>query len=97
VQQWWDSYKAEYFPDAGRVNQDTPLPASATAEPPPGIECFLCGGNRDPYNLVTVMIHRWELGEIKRLLAVTEAEVQQTAKGLNPAADPADKPNGGVQ
>ena len=46
---------------------------SASARPPEdplppavGICCQLCGGNRDPYNLVTVMMHKWEWEEIQR-------------------------------
>lgn len=31
--------------------------------------CFFCGGAKDPYNLVTVRIHKWELEEIQRRLA----------------------------
>lgn len=39
--------------------------------PPPAYvdECFLCGGARDPYNLVTVRVHRWELEEIRKSIA----------------------------
>lgn len=37
--------------------------------------CFFCGGAKDPYNLVTVRIHRWELEELqKRLAAAGVAE-----------------------
>lgn len=97
VQQWWEEWKSYHLPDARRVNADTPLPASVHAEPSPGIECFLCGGNKDPYNLVTVLVHKWELSEIRRMLAASEAEVVQLAKGVTSSAETADKPNGGVK
>jgi len=54
----------------------TPAPAApvdgAGAEAPAPayrIACELCGGDKDPYNLVQVMIHRWEWDEVKRQLA----------------------------
>lgn len=33
-------------------------------------ECALCGGNKDPYNLVNVTIHKWELDLILRAQTV---------------------------
>jgi ParB/RepB/Spo0J family partition protein len=32
----------------------------------PRIECALCGGAKDPYNLINVMIHKWHWDEIIR-------------------------------
>jgi ParB/RepB/Spo0J family partition protein len=31
-----------------------------------GIECALCGGSKDPWNLITVMMHKWHWDEILR-------------------------------
>lgn len=31
-------------------------------------KCFMCGGDKDPWNLETVQIHRWEKEEILRLM-----------------------------
>lgn len=30
--------------------------------------CEFCGGDRDPYNLVNIYIHRWELEELRKVL-----------------------------
>jgi ParB/RepB/Spo0J family partition protein len=41
------------------------VPAGFVPPPPaPAIACQLCGGDRDPYNLVSVLIHKWEWQEI---------------------------------
>jgi ParB family chromosome partitioning protein len=31
-------------------------------------ECAFCGGRKDPWNLVSIYVHKWELAEIKRVL-----------------------------
>ncbi|MGH9378988.1 MAG: hypothetical protein ACRD1I_09330, partial [Terriglobia bacterium] len=47
-----------------------PEAAVEAVTPPPHIDCcFFCGGAKDPYNLVTVRIHRWELDELQKRLA----------------------------
>lgn len=97
VQEWWDAFKVEHFPDVQRVNQDTPLPASVTAAPSSSVECFLCGGSKDPYNLVSVLIHKWELTEIHRLLRTAELKEQDEAGDTHALTPAADKPGGGVQ
>jgi ParB/RepB/Spo0J family partition protein len=55
------------------VSFDTPAPAAApttaSAPPPNSFACFLCGGSLDPYNLVTVQIHKWELAEVQKMIA----------------------------
>lgn len=83
VQQWWDDWRSYHFPELQRINQDTPLPPTIPQESH-GIECFVCGGYKDPYNLVTVLIHKWELAEMQRLLAATVAEVQNVAQEQSP-------------
>jgi ParB/RepB/Spo0J family partition protein len=52
--------------DGSGVVDDSPAgvtvgPAAAAVS-----RCALCGGDRDPYNLVTVQIHRWEWEQIER-------------------------------
>ena len=97
VQQWWDDWKSYHMPDVQRVNQDTPVPVSAEVERT-GVECFLCGGAKDPYNLVSVFVHKWEIAEIQRLLREAEVRALEAAgQGLTPEAKPADKANGGVE
>lgn len=97
VLQWWEDWKSYNVPDAKRVNQDTPVPAALTAETHT-VECALCGGFKDPYNLVAVMIHKWELLEMQRIVREAELKALDAAgAGLTPEAPPADKPNGGVK
>jgi len=62
--------------------QQVLIPQSAPAAPVNGdqaaiepyhMECFTCGGDKDPWNLVNVYIHKWELEEIKKVLAQSNA------------------------
>jgi len=50
-----------------------PPPAGETAETPPvaavPIQCAYCGGNKDPWNLETVFIHKWHLHQLARMTA----------------------------
>lgn len=57
--------------------QSIAAPPAAPAEPaavaPDAVApfrpaCFCCGGDKDPYNLENVYIHKWELAEIRRIL-----------------------------
>lgn len=48
--------------------------ASGAAIPQPFFGCDLCGGARDPYNLVTKRIHKWEWEQI-------ESQVAKAARG----------------
>jgi ParB family chromosome partitioning protein len=46
-----------------------PAPSGdATAIPAYQIACELCGGHKDPYNMVSIYVHKWELEHIKRLI-----------------------------
>jgi ParB family chromosome partitioning protein len=97
VQQWWDEWKSYHVPDAQRVNQNTPVPPQLTAEYHT-VECALCGGFKDPYNLVAVMIHKWELLEMQRLVRDAELKALEAAgQPVTSEAETADKPNGGVK
>jgi len=48
----------------------SPAPASEAPEPAPEFrqECCICGGYRDPYAMVSVMIHKHELEAIRKSL-----------------------------
>lgn len=64
-------------------DQQTEQPAPQPIEPY-RMHCEFCGGDKDPYNLVNINVHRWELDEIKRVLArpIEPAELQgQGGKG----------------
>ena len=60
-------------PETPGADGDGGVPVSAgagsspdtPAEPKPFFGCELCGGDRDPYNLVTVRIHMWEWDRIQ--------------------------------
>lgn len=70
---------------------DTPAAPLPEAVVNHGIECVICGGYRDPYNLVPVYIHKWELDEILKVMrrpaddqpteapTATEASMQRSA------------------
>lgn len=97
VEQWYNDWKSYHVPTPEGGYAQLPTPAAVEQDPSPGIECFLCGGNKDPYNLISVLIHKWELNEIRRILAASELEVQNVATGVKPPAESADKPDGGVK
>jgi len=50
-----------------------PAPAGETAETPPiaevAVKCAYCGGEKDPWNLESVFIHKWHLHELARMTA----------------------------
>ena len=63
--------------------QNVPSPTGAgggvASEAPPPVQvapvcCHFCGGSRDPYNLVSILVHKWELEKIEEVLS-------QLAKG----------------
>jgi ParB family chromosome partitioning protein len=64
-----------WLEQAKRQNAIQTKPAETTAEPAVepvgetnGYRCFMCGGDKDPWNLENVAIHRWEKDEILRLM-----------------------------
>jgi ParB/RepB/Spo0J family partition protein len=97
VEQWYNEWKSYHVPTPEGGYAAVPSAEAVAVEPSPGIECFMCGGSKDPYNLVSVLIHKWELIEVKRILAAAEVEVQNVATGVTPATGSVDKPNGGVK
>lgn len=79
-----------FTPPAGAENGESPAPSigaagvgdgdgaalqSVDAAPAPYFGCELCGGDRDPYNLVNVRLHKWEWEQI-------QSQIAKAAKGL---------------
>jgi ParB/RepB/Spo0J family partition protein len=61
--------------DGTGANQASPENgAGASAQNDNGLRCALCGGNKDPYNLVTVFMHKWELESILK-------QIESAARG----------------
>ena len=53
----WKADQACPIRPAQPVESAAPMESAAA----PQMECALCGGQRDPWNLVMVWVHRWEL------------------------------------
>lgn len=56
------------LPQDKPTNNPPPAPADAPPVEPYRPECAICGGHRDPYNLVTILIHKWEWEMIQKQL-----------------------------
>lgn len=67
VAQWVVDWKLQGMPAPAAS-----LPAElAEEEPRAGVAplaCEFCGGSKDPYNLISIMVHRWELDQIRAAL-----------------------------
>ena len=69
------------------------IPATDPAAPAPprqieinhGIECAFCGGYRDPYNMVSIYVHKWELDEIRKVMR--QPPIEEISKTAVPAAN----------
>jgi ParB/RepB/Spo0J family partition protein len=74
-------------PDAGpTVSTPVPVPDAIDGRP----RCEFCGGDRDPYNLVSIYVHKWELAEIQRVLQRPIEETECESRGsANVPASPA--------
>jgi|SRR5215467_3491030 len=69
VDQWYHDWRANQAPGTEQppqALQENPRPEVVNSP----IACFLCGGHLDPYNLISVYIHHWELTQIKKMLDV---------------------------
>lgn len=68
VTDWLNQWRASKV----TVAEQPPVAAAANesaAIEPYRMHCEFCGGDKDPYNLVNINVHRWELEEIKKVLA----------------------------
>ena len=72
VMGWRQQLEAQVPPD-----QNTPVAQEPVADAPPSTEnplaCVICGGHKDPWNMVSVYIHKYELEQILKV-------IQQTAE-----------------
>lgn len=67
VMGWRQQYQAAQSTPSPTASADPP--AAEQQQPSPHeVSCFLCGGNRDPYNLESVYIHKWEKEHILKLV-----------------------------
>jgi ParB/RepB/Spo0J family partition protein len=58
----------EMQPQQVTAGDPPPQPTAEAESPTPNpVHCCLCGGDRDPYNLISVFIHKWELDHIQKL------------------------------
>lgn len=60
----WRASRTTATPVAAPQSQ----PSAPAEYEPYRMHCEFCGGDKDPYNLVNINVHRWELEEIKKVL-----------------------------
>jgi len=65
VAQWNAQWRASLAPVTSASTQPDTSPAPASS-PAYHFACELCGGDKDPYNLVTIQVHKWEWERIKK-------------------------------
>ncbi len=67
VRRWIDEWRANAAPATSLA---APAPAPVADQPvvPHVPECACCGGTKDPWNLVTVTIHKWEWEQLMRAM-----------------------------
>jgi ParB/RepB/Spo0J family partition protein len=83
VEQWLRDYLAQQgAPQTAHHAVRTEAVALQTEIAKPA--CFLCGGALDPYNLVSVYIHKWELREIREKLDVRNDEPETPSAPAKP-------------
>lgn len=78
VATWNGQWRASLAPAS------TPQPQSGETTAPAPVQgfhfaCEFCGGDKDPYNLATIQVHKWELEKLKKIfphLAEIEAAIQ---------------------
>lgn len=68
VKMWVDQHKGFAPAVAGAPTESASTAPIDTPVTSP-LACALCGGSKDPYNLVNIFIHTWELDRIRQLLA----------------------------
>jgi ParB family chromosome partitioning protein len=67
VMGWRQQYTASLSTPSPTASADPPA-AEEQQPSPPDLGCFLCGGNRDPWNLESVYIHKYEKEHILKML-----------------------------
>lgn len=67
VMGWRQQYTAAQVSPHPPASTDTPA-AEQPQQTSPDVSCFLCGGDRDPWNLESVYIHKWEKEHILKLV-----------------------------
>lgn len=84
---WLRDWRANTQPaPANQPAPETPAPAHEHIDGRP--RCEICGGDRDPWNLLSVYIHKWELAEIQRVLGRPVEEVECASPGSDRGAAP---------
>lgn len=73
VAAWVAAWRADAHIPQTPAAPPSPAPEVAPVEPY-RMACAFCGGDRDPYNLVTIQVHKWELEHIQRQLVQTAQE-----------------------
>jgi|SRR5215471_1445440 len=64
VKTWVDQWRSFANPAQQPTSQPTEQ-APAPAAVPYHFGCDVCGGDRDPYNLITINVHKWEWEQMK--------------------------------
>jgi ParB/RepB/Spo0J family partition protein len=89
VRQWLDLYNAQGAQITSAQYQEGVARVAEAHTEPTSIQCFLCGGARDPWNLISVMIHKWEVAQIEAVMSRKEQEAIE-AKEAGAAARESD-------
>ncbi len=67
VMQWIADWRRITLPPSPPAPGAEAAPAAHVAAAP-SLACFLCGGDRDPYNLEAVYIHKWEREMVRKII-----------------------------
>src|SRR2546428_792487 len=83
VKQWVDEYLGRQItptPESAQPDVTTggPMPSEASLVPRATVRaCVLCGGYRDPMNLVDVTMHTWEWESVLQMLRKAQAGAER--------------------
>jgi ParB family chromosome partitioning protein len=67
VSEWVRNWRINTGGAPTPVAQPQAEPDGAAA-PAYAIACEFCGGHRDPYNMVSIYVHKWELDNMKKII-----------------------------
>ncbi len=67
AQEWRVHYEIHHKGRPVPATEETPVEHPSATAPAP-LACFLCGGHRDPWNLVSVQVHKHELERIHKMM-----------------------------